>query len=151
MMMWRPIPSLPEYLACHDGSVMRIPYSAKGPMERGIRVYGGKPRKGSLIEGRPTITFKGKNYRVSRLICEAFHGPAPSGKAVVMHLNDNPTDNRASNLKWGTQKENLNTETFKEYCRGRTGENSPYRKGMARKRVFEAAAAIRTLATEERP
>lgn len=44
--------------------------------------------------------------RVHRVVCEAFHGAAPAGM-VVRHLNGNTTDNRASNLAWGTPKENM--------------------------------------------
>lgn len=32
--------------------------------------------------------------------------PNPNNLPVVMHLNNIRTDNRAENLKWGTQKEN---------------------------------------------
>lgn len=131
-MRWMPIPSLPEYLACDDGSVMRIPYVASMP-KGGRKVYGGQPWKGVSQEGRPTILYRGKNYRVSRLVCEAFHGPAPFKGAVVMHLNDDPSDNRPENLKWGTQRENLNSAAFLAYCRSRTGANSPVVKARRRK------------------
>ena len=76
------------------------------------------------------ILYRGKNYKIHRLICEAFHGPAPDGKPIVLHLNENALDNRPENLKWGSQKENLNMPKFIEYCKGRTGENSPRIKGM---------------------
>jgi len=46
-----------------------------------------------------------------------------------MHLNDDQTDNRPENLKWGTQRENLNTPSFISYCRSRTGGNNPFIKG----------------------
>ena len=75
----------------------------------------------------------GKTHKLHQLVCETFHGPKPFPGAVVMHLNDDPSDNRAANLKWGTQKENLNTPRFLEYCRNRTGENNPFLKGRAKK------------------
>lgn len=37
---------------------------------------------------------------VHRLVCEAFHGPAPEGKTEVAHINGDPMDNRADNLRW---------------------------------------------------
>lgn len=70
------------------------------------------------------------NKKVHQLICEAFHGPKPFEGAVVMHKDDNPLNNHKDNLKWGTQKENLNTEKFIAYCKSRTGNNSPVIKGM---------------------
>lgn len=40
------------------------------------------------------------------IICEAAHGPRPSSRHVVRHLNGNCIDNQPDNLAWGTQKEN---------------------------------------------
>jgi hypothetical protein len=51
---------------------------------------------------------------------------------VVLHLNEDALDNRPENLRWGTQKENLNMPKFIEYCKGRTGENSPSAKAKAK-------------------
>ena len=73
------------------------------------------------------------NIKVHRLVCEAFHGPAPFTKAVVIHLDENGTNNWASNLRWGTQKENLNMPKIKAYHRSRTGDNNPFIKGRKRK------------------
>jgi len=73
------------------------------------------------------------NIKVHRVVCEAFHGPAPFPKSVVIHLNEDATDNRAENLKWGTQKENLNMPKFIDYCRNRIGENNPRHKGKMKK------------------
>lgn len=43
---------------------------------------------------------------VHRLIAEAFLGPAPQGKPLVLHWDDNPTNNRVSNLRWGDLSDN---------------------------------------------
>lgn len=79
------------------------------------------------------IVYRRKNYKVHRLVCEAFHGPAPEGKNIVIHLDEDALNNRPENLKWGTQKENLNMPKFIEYCKGRTGESSPGIKGRRKK------------------
>lgn len=60
-----------------------------------------------------------------QLVCEAFHGPKPFPRAVVIHADENALNNAPENLRWGTQKENLNAPGFKEYCRQRRGEFSP--------------------------
>lgn len=73
------------------------------------------------------------NIKVHRAVCEAFHGSPPFPNAVVIHLNENALDNRPENLKWGTQKENLNMPGFIKYCKSRTGEDSPTHKGQMRK------------------
>lgn len=69
------------------------------------------------------------NMKIHRLVCEAFHGSPPFPKAVVIHLDENGKNNNASNLKWGTQKENLNMPKFIAYCKTRTGVNSAVFKG----------------------
>jgi hypothetical protein len=43
---------------------------------------------------------------VHTLVCEVFHGPRPTPKHEVRHLNGDPTDNRVENLRWGTKSEN---------------------------------------------
>ena len=68
------------------------------------------------------------NIKIHRAVCEAFHGPAPEGKPIVLHLDEDATNNRPENLRWGTQKENLNMPGFIDYCKGRTGEDSPVTK-----------------------
>ena len=42
---------------------------------------------------------------VHALVLEAFVGPCPDGLECC-HENDDPTDNRLENLRWGTQKAN---------------------------------------------
>jgi hypothetical protein len=83
-----------------------------------------------------------KNYAVARLVCEAFHGPPPPGKPNCLHGDEDALNNRPGNLYWGTQKENLNAPGFIEYCKGRTGEASPYTKGRKR-RALSGRPALR--------
>lgn len=50
----------------------------------------------------------GKVKQVSRIIAETWvHNPKPHEYNVVMHKDDNVWNNRADNLQWGTQKQNL--------------------------------------------
>lgn len=85
----------------------------------GTRVYGGQPWRGSWDkrEERFVIQFKGRTYKVARLVCEAFKGPPPFPRAGTLHLDEDSRNNRPGNLKWGTQRENLNAPGFIEYCR----------------------------------
>jgi hypothetical protein len=135
--IWKPVPSKPEIMASSWGRI-KLPNST-APMPNGsFREYKTKPVFGTKTKARKTARHEYMgiyskrfgNLKVHRLVCEAFHGPPPSPKAVVIHLNEIGTDNRAKNLKWGTQKENLNMPGFIEYCKSRTGEDNPRVKGM---------------------
>jgi len=99
---------------------MVAPYTAEMP-HGGFRQYGGQPHFGvwNKQDGRFIVVYKGRTYKVHRLVCEAFHGVQPEGLPVVMHIDENAANNRADNLKWGTQKENLNAPVFVDYLKDR--------------------------------
>lgn len=65
------------------------------------------------------------NLKIHQLVCEAFHGAKPFDKAVVIHIDENALNNKSDNLRWGTQKENLNMPKFIKYCKSRVGDSSP--------------------------
>jgi hypothetical protein len=104
---------------------MVAPYEAAMP-HGGMRQYGGEAHFGvwSKQDARFIVVYKGHTYKVARLVCEAFHGAPPASGAVVMHLDENAANNRASNLAWGTQKENLNAPGFLQYKRERKKQGS---------------------------
>lgn len=49
---------------------------------------------------------KFKSKSAHRLVLEAFVGPCPEG-LQCRHLDGNPSNNKLSNLKWGTRKKNM--------------------------------------------
>lgn len=130
--IWKIVPSRRSILASSRGRLMLIPKVGKMP-HGGIRSYSVKPRRGQWDGNRYIITISGRSLKVARLVCEAFNGPPPFPRAVCMHIDENARNNAPANLKWGTQKENLNAPGFLEYCRGRIGENSPTIKGRAKR------------------
>lgn len=107
----RDIPGFDGYLADSIGNV----YSKWGHgVRRGIQPTVQrqmKPtfaRNGYLIIGvRPTGEEKFIRTGVHRLVCAAFHGKPPTPKHTTSHKNGDRTDNRAANLCWETQAENL--------------------------------------------
>jgi len=122
---------MPNLEASNYGRIRVIPYQKQMP-NGGLRWYGGFPTKGQWGGSRYIYVIKQHTYKVARLVCEAFNGKSPKGY-VCMHLDENVRNNKPSNLRWGTQKENLNAPGFIAYCKSRTGENSPLIKGMRKR------------------
>jgi hypothetical protein len=138
--IWKPIPSQSGMMASSWGRVLLPERTAEMP-KGGWRTYTTKPTYGHKSKASKTsrhefyqLFHKDRGtMKIHRLVCETFHGPAPFPKAVVIHLDEDALNNRPENLKWGTQKENLNMPKFIAYCKSRTGENSPAIKGMKKK------------------
>lgn len=61
---------------------------------------------GTPHDGYRIVRYNGEFHRVHRLICETFCGKAPANKPFVDHINRIKSDNRASNLRWVSPKEN---------------------------------------------
>lgn len=92
----------PKHSVDSDGNV----YGSRGRMKLQ------KDNRGYLRVG---IQDSGKLMRakVHRLVAVAFHGQCPSGMECS-HLNEDKTDNRASNLLWATRMENMNMPKLKK-------------------------------------
>lgn len=137
---WKPVPSKPGVLASNLGRI-KLPEIVSKMPNGGMRIYKTKPVFGCKAKASKTarhlfmnvFSRSFGNLKVHRLVCEAFHGPPPSPSHIVIHLNEDGIDNRSENLRWGTQKENLNMPNFIAYCRTRTGENSPVIKGRKKR------------------
>jgi hypothetical protein len=136
--VWKPVPSLSGVMASSEGRLLLPPRYA--PVNNGgYRSYLPKPIKGTVTSAARGAAHKYRNVfnkhfgniKVHQAVCEAFHGPKPFPHSVVIHLDENALNNRPENLKWGTQKENLNMPKFKEYARSRTGARSPRSKWAA--------------------
>lgn len=58
------------------------------------------------------VSICGKDYRINRLVAQAFL-PNPENKPFVHHKDHNKLNNHYSNLEWATPKENI--EAYLEY------------------------------------
>jgi hypothetical protein len=84
--------------------------------------------------------------RRASAICEAFHGPRREGM-TVRHLDGSKTNDAASNLAWGTQKENIADKVG--HGTVKLGENHPCAKlteRQVREILAQPAVGLRTLA-----
>jgi hypothetical protein len=67
--------------------------------------------KGSAIEGYRIIRLKVKDsythFLSHRAVAELFLKKPKANEKFIIHLNHNKKDNRAENLKWATQEEDI--------------------------------------------
>ena len=90
---WRTVPGNPRFLVSNEGRVARL-MKTDPPTERYVRI------------NTKDVSGKMRGHLAHVWVLEAFAGPRPKG-AIARHLNDDPTDNRLSNLMWGTRPENM--------------------------------------------
>lgn len=103
---WRSVPSHPNYEASSLGRVRSV--------DRTVIYKDGRSRFWPSVVLTPNPKFRYHNVWLGNgafkgahvLVCETFHGPRPSKDHEVAHGNGNRRDNRPSNLRWATPKEN---------------------------------------------
>lgn len=96
---WRELADHPGYLVSSYGRV-RTP---KGKLI-------GKPNH---VRGYVRVSLPRGDVRlVHQLVLETFVGPRPTPKTHSRHLNGLHSDNRLSNLRWGTAKQNAGDRKF---------------------------------------
>jgi hypothetical protein len=106
---WRPIPTLPGYEASSLGRIRSWragcwTHTRKQRSEPLIRRLVPNKRDGHLLVG---FNIEGHYFLrpVHQLVLEAFKGPRPPG-LLCRHLDGDPTNNKDTNLQWGTSSEN---------------------------------------------
>jgi hypothetical protein len=105
-MSWLPIQEANGYEVSDLGqvrSVARMLMNAEGVSRawRGRLLTPWADKNGRLSVGLG----RGRRHRVGELVLSAFVGPRPEGLEVC-HRNDDQSDNRLSNLYWGTRSQN---------------------------------------------
>lgn len=108
---WRPAPMIPQYEVSSNGNV-------RHRLTKRVRILR-KDKKGYQCIDFHISGFGNRQFKVHRLICEAFHGPCPPDHQCA-HGNGNRADNRQNNLRWVTAIENSHDREL----HGRTSRGS---------------------------
>ena len=92
-----------------------------------------KPYVNSLGYSRITLSKEGstERFQLHRLVAEAFI-PNREGLPCVSHEDDDPSNNRASNLRWCTYSYNNNRERHRRLLSEATSRNAPNRRRVAK-------------------
>lgn len=100
---WVQSPSFPAYDVSSQGRVRRrttVTSTQAGRIIKASRHNRGYWQHG-LGNGHRTLT-----VRLNRLVCEAFHGAAPTPEHQAAHIDGDLDNNSAANLYWATRLEN---------------------------------------------
>lgn len=107
------IPGHPGYLACPDGSI----WSVKGREPRQLRPFNRRRSGGMAVNLTQGGVFK--MHYVHRLVAMTFLPPPMVGQTLIMHGDDDTSNNASYNLRWGSPAENSKDMTDK--CRQAKG------------------------------
>ena len=96
---WRAVPGFEGmYEVSSAGSIRSLGFQTSTGYRKG------QVLKASLTSGYPAVSLvkdgKKRTVRIHQIVCEAFHGPAPSPKHEVAHNDGVRAHSWASNLRW---------------------------------------------------
>ena len=100
---WRKIPELPEqFEVSNKGNLRSLSYIDKRGWKRKDILY-------KIKNAEITLRIDGKRkwFALAALVLSAFVGTKPKECRLSRHLDDNRSNNCVENLKWGTDKENI--------------------------------------------
>lgn len=108
-----------------------------------VKGRSGRWLKPSLVSGQMSVCFMvdgvQRRFYVGRLVCEEFHGPPPTPDHVAEHIDRDPSNNHADNLRWATRE---------EVGREQTGEERPYLQGEKHHQAVLTWEKVRSIRQE---
>lgn len=121
--------SAPQPASAAPGELWRAVPSAAPGLE--VSSHGAVRKHGRVL--KPELTGRGyhridaklldgsrRKLRVSRLVAEAFLGPAPTAAHQVDHIDGNKVRNTVANLRWLTASDNVRASYANGHSRART-------------------------------
>lgn len=103
---WKQIPNHPMYEVSDLGRIRS--WNKRMSDEKRLIPYILKP--GTASHGYDTVVLctdgTQRSYCIHRLVLETFVGPPKNGQHC-RHMNNDKSDNRIGNLRWGTRSENM--------------------------------------------
>jgi len=93
----KPIPNFPNYSITTDGKVFS--HTSNRFLKPAI----------NKRDGYQSVNIHKRRMKIHRLVALTYI-PNPEDKPIVDHINRKKFDNRQENLRWATQKENLNNK-----------------------------------------
>lgn len=115
MSKWKSVPGLPGYEASTSGEIKCLAtdhVTLGGDAGRYLKVEVAR-------DGKRPLEY------VHILVCTTYHGKPKEGD-VVLHKDDDTKNNRPSNLKWGTQSENIQQAYDRGRVPGKKSSNEAY-------------------------
>lgn len=98
------------YQVSNEGRVRSMVRLMPAAISKGVRKVKNMLKFGSNKQGRLQVTLsKGgmvKRFQVHTLVLTAFDRPCPAGYECL-HFDNDYTNNRIGNIKWGTHRENM--------------------------------------------
>ena len=102
--LWKPIPDY-DYAVSNLGRVKRTKGRKQGA--RAGRILKARIHKHGYLQYNLWKNNKGRLFSANRLVALAFLGPPPSKKHDAAHWDGNPKNNKPSNIRWATRKQNM--------------------------------------------
>ena len=103
--IWKVHPRFTEYEVSNFGRIKTNRYKSSGKIMR-IQYKMSGDQKRAFVNMTLDKNSKAINVQISRAVAETFL-PDFTTECVVMHLDNNPLNNRVDNLRCGTQSENI--------------------------------------------
>lgn len=114
--IWKSIPNYEEYEVSNLGRVKRLSYDKNvcngGKQRCDERILKPQKRKRGYQAVVLSKSGEAKSFLVHRLVAEVFI-PNPNNYPQVNHKDENPSNNKVTNLEWCTQRYNSNYGTLK--------------------------------------